>query len=50
MKETTDNRDIKSSSAFFNKLQDDITLSKNVQNSKKRKLEKVNYQAKKLKL
>ena len=41
------NRDIKSSTAFFSKLQDDITLTKNV---KKRKPEKVNHQAKKLKL
>lgn len=48
MKAVSDNnRDIKSSSAFFNKLQDDITLTKNV---KKRKPEKVNHQAKKLKL
>lgn len=42
------NRDIKSSSAFFSKLQDDISITKNV--AKKRKPEKVNHEAKKLKL
>lgn len=40
----------KSSSAFFSKLQEGISLEKNEKTSKKRKPEKQNHQAKKLKL
>ena len=40
----------KSSSAFFSKLQEDISLNKNGKTNAKRKPEKQNHQAKKLKL
>lgn len=40
----------KSSSAFFSKLQDDITSNKHGKESSKRKAKSQNHQAKKLKL
>lgn len=49
MNTTGDNA--KSSSAFFSRLQDEISLSKSVdKKSKKRKAEKLKHEAKKFKL
>lgn len=46
----TTGENAKSSSAFFSRLQDEISLSKSSDKSKKRKAEKPKHEAKKFKL